>query len=92
MQKSYQDAIFVPIRGPIGSLTNFGPLWALLFSSACFFAHSLTSMEVWLVPNLVEQTNFVLSRPWFVGLFYRQYKCISVFMKCNTGSFFDKLT
>ena len=42
--KNHQDALFVPIRGPIGSLTNFGPLWALRLSSPCFFAHSLIGM------------------------------------------------
>ena len=41
MQKSFQDAANCPIRGPIGSLANFGPLWALQLTSACFSAHSL---------------------------------------------------
>ena len=41
-QKSYEGAAFGSIRGPIGSLINFGALWALgLTNSACFYAHGI---------------------------------------------------
>ena len=62
-QKSYQGAAFGPIRGPIGSLTNFGPLWVLLLPSAGFYAHGLTFNKNAVITCIFEIRIFLLKKP-----------------------------